>query len=120
MLGAGASLVAISPQTQDYSAKVVKAHDLSFPVLADRGNRVAGEFGLVYPVEGDLKGVYEGFGADLEDYNGAPDAGGAGWSLPMPARYVIRRDGTIAHADVHPDYTRRPEPAQTLEQVRNL
>jgi hypothetical protein len=28
----------------------------------------------------------------------------------MPARYVIRQDGTILYSEVNPDYTHRPEP----------
>jgi peroxiredoxin len=30
--------------------------------------------------------------------------------LPMPATYIIARDGTIAYAFVDADYTRRMEP----------
>lgn len=36
----------------------------------------------------------------------------------MPARYVVAPDGTILHAEVNPDYTRRPEPADMLPAIR--
>ena len=36
------------------------------------------------------------------------------WVLPMPARYVIGRDGIIAYAEVNPDYTQRPDPSKLL------
>jgi hypothetical protein len=32
----------------------------------------------------------------------------ASWTRPMPARFVIGRDGKILYAEVNPDYTRRP------------
>ena len=36
----------------------------------------------------------------------------------MPARYVIAPDGKVAYAVVHADYTKRPEPEETLEALR--
>ena len=38
----------------------------------------------------------------------------------MPARYVIGKDGVIAYAEVNPDYTRRPEPAELLPVLDRL
>ena len=63
----------------------------------------------------DLRGVYRGFGIDLEKANGD-----ASWTLPMPARYVVDQTGTIGSADVDPDYTRRSEPMDTVGTLRAL
>ena len=38
----------------------------------------------------------------------------------MPARFVIDRRGIIRSVDADPDYTRRPEPARTVETLRQL
>lgn len=38
----------------------------------------------------------------------------------MPARFVIDRAGVIHQADVDPDYTRRSEPARTVEILQRL
>lgn len=107
--------MAVSPQLPKYSEQIRNKHDLSFPVLSDAGNAVARELGLVFELSEDLKEIYLGFGADLSRFHGDDS-----WTLPMPGRYVVRPQGVIAHADVHPDYTRRPEPAQTLAQVRAM
>ena len=58
-----------------------------------------------------LKGkVYvDGFKTDRSFINGEPS-----WTLPMPARYVIDTDGMIAYAEVSPDHTYRPDPAELL------
>ena len=40
--------------------------------------------------------------------------------VPMPARYVVASDGRIVHAEVNPDYTRRPEPSTLLPVLRGL
>lgn len=89
---------------------------VSFPLLADEGNEVADRYGLVHGFPDDLKRVYrEAFGVDLADYNG-DDA----WTLPMPARYLLDRDRTVRWASVSADYTRRPDPAETVEAVERL
>jgi peroxiredoxin len=105
----GASLVAVSPQTQANSRKSQRDNKLTFPILSDPGATVADQFGLRFALPGDLIEVYKQFGADLAEVNDDPS-----WVLPMPARYVIGTDGVIAYAEVNPDYTRRPDPSQLL------
>ena len=112
---ANAELIAISPQTLANNTRVVERHRLGFPLFRDEGNAVADEFGLRFTLPDDLRAIYESFGIDLPDVNGEPS-----WTLPMPARYVVDGSGVIRYARVHPDYTRRPEPAETIEALRTL
>jgi peroxiredoxin len=46
--------------------------------------------------------------------------GDASWTLPMPARFVIGRDGKILYAEVNPDYTRRPDPEELIPALQKL
>ena len=62
-----------------------------------------------------LREVHKVLGADLTKFNGEDS-----WTLPMPARYVIAQDGTIAYAEVNADYTRRPEPSAILPVLEQL
>ncbi len=41
-------------------------------------------------------------------------------TLPVPARYVIDASGIVRDAQVDPDYTRRPDPAETLAAIDRL
>ena len=111
----GASLVAISPQTAANSRKSLRQNGLSFPILSDGGNEVAHAFGLRFALPDYLVDLYRTLKNDLPAFNGDP-----GWTLPMPARYVIGRDGIIAYAEVNPDYTRRPEPESLLPVLERL
>jgi peroxiredoxin len=111
----GASVVAISPQTPANGAKSRTQNKLSFPILSDRNGDVAAAFGLRFRLPDDLLAIYGKFGIDLSTVNG--DKSG---TLPMPARYVIGRDGTVAYAEVNPDYTRRPDPSELLPILRRL
>jgi peroxiredoxin len=112
---AGASLVAISPQTAANSRKAQKDHSLSFPVLSDPGNEVANQFGLRFRLPDDLANIYTQFGIDLRQFNGD-----ASLTLPMPARYVIGTDGIIGYAEVNPDYTRRPDPEELMSSLARV
>jgi peroxiredoxin len=42
------------------------------------------------------------------------------WTLPMPGRFVIDREGIIRYAEVNPDYTRRPDPSELLPVLEGL
>jgi len=110
---AGASLVAISPQVAANSRKSVRQNALAFPILSDPRNDVAAAFGLRFELQDYLVDLYKSLKNDLPAFNGDP-----GWTLPMPARYVIAPDGSIVYAEVNPDYTRRPDPSEMLPAIR--
>jgi peroxiredoxin len=109
----GGALVAISPQTPDASLTLAEKHALAFPVLSDLGHRVARQFGIVYTLVEALRPVFAGFGVDLPAYNGE-----SSFELPVPATFLVERDGTIAGAWVDADYRRRAEPAEVLARLR--
>ncbi len=105
--------VAISPQTPDYSLTTQQKHDLKFPVLSDQGNKVARQFGLVFTVEENLKPIYKAFGIDLKAHNGDES-----YELPMPATYLVAKDGNVLEAFVNSDYRSRLEPETALAWIR--
>ena len=111
----GASLVAVSPQTPDNSLTTAEKNEIKFEVLSDAGNQVARQFGLVFPLADAVQSVYQGFGIDLPAVN-ADDS----YGLPMPGTFIIAADGTIRLAFVDADYTRRLEPSEILNSLREL
>jgi peroxiredoxin len=106
---AGASLVAISPQTQKHSYMTRDMHKLRFPVLSDAGNQVARKFGLVYRLSPEMQAMYESIMTKLPGYNGDQS-----WELPLAATYVVQPDGKIFWARVDADWRKRPEPEEIL------
>jgi peroxiredoxin len=108
----GASLVAISPQTQKHSYLTRDMHKLGFPVLSDAGNIVGKKFGLVYRVPVDLQKMYESIMTKLPGYNGDQS-----WELPLAATYIVQPPGKIIYARVHVDWRERPEPHEIVEQL---
>jgi peroxiredoxin len=109
---AGASFVAISPQTVKQSYFMHDQHKLRFPLLSDAGNKVARQFGLTYRVPPAQEAVYRRAFVNLPFTNGDDT-----WELPIPATFIIDRDGTILYASASEDYTERPEPAEILNSL---
>jgi peroxiredoxin len=106
----GARLVLISPQDPARRTPAVVAK-LGVDLLYDRGNEIGTRFGLTYTFPAELRAqVYEGmFKMDIARENATTE-----WQLPIPARFVIGRDGTIVSAYADPDYRFRPDPLETL------
>ena len=109
---AGASLVGISPQTVQQSYFMHDQHKLGFPLLSDAGNQVARQFGLVYKVPDYQQAVYRRAFVNLPFANGDES-----WELPIPATFIVERDGTILFASANEDYTERPEPVEILSRL---
>lgn len=104
-----ATLAAISPQTVQQSFFMRDQHKLRFPLLSDAANNVARQFGLAYRVPDEQRAVYRRAFVNLPFVNGDDS-----WELPIPATYVIDRDGAILYASANEDYTERPEPADIV------
>lgn len=111
----GAELVAISPQTPDYSLSDTEKKQLAFPVLSDAGNRVARQYGLVYKLSDVLQKLQTGFGNPIPKFNGDES-----WELPMPGTFVLDRAGKVVLAHVDPNYMVRLEPAAILDALAGL
>ena len=111
---AGATLVAISPQTVKQAFFMRDQHKLRFPLLSDAGNKVARQFGLTYRVPDEQRAVYQRAFVNLPFVNGDE-----GWELPIPATYIIDRDGSVLYASANEDYTERPEPEDIVRSLAN-
>jgi peroxiredoxin len=105
----GALLVAIGPQTTKQNDFMADQHRLRFPVLSDPGCELAEKFGLAYTVPEYLREYYLSILINIPFVNGEPS-----WRLPLPATYVLGRDGRVVFAEAHADFRVRPEPEEVL------
>lgn len=111
----GAQIVVITPELERYTRALHKKLNLSFDILTDLHLMVAEQFRLVFTLPDYLRDLYKSFGSTLDRFNDEPE-----YRLPMPARYVIDQQGIIRAVDVNADYTIRPEPSETVRQLRML
>ena len=113
--GLGAQIVALTPELERYTRNVHKKLNLSFDILTDIHLKTAEQFRLAFVLPDYLRDLYKSFGNALDGFHDESQ-----FRLPLPARYVIDKEGIIRAADVNADYTIRPEPFETVKVLRAL
>jgi peroxiredoxin len=108
----GALLVAVSPETQRQSDFAIQQHGLPFPLLHDPGAKLAEQFGLMYTVPEYHQQYLRSVLVNLPFLNGE-----GSWRLPLPATYVVGRDGRVLFAEAHADFRVRPEPEDVIAAI---
>jgi peroxiredoxin len=108
----GVTLVAISPQTPDNSLTLQEKHQLKFSLLSDSGNAVARKFGIVFQMDAPLKQVHDLFGVDIASYNGDDR-----YELPVPATFLVSKDGVVMKSYVEVDYMKRLAPETAIKWI---
>src|ERR1700751_6305066 len=111
----GAQIAVLTPELERYTRNLHKKLNLTFDILTDFHLKVAEQFRLVFTLPDYLRDLYKSFGNSLDRFHDEP-----AYRLPIPARYVVDKEGIIRGADVNADSTIRLEPAETLKELRNL
>jgi peroxiredoxin len=109
LLALGYQIIAISPDSAAGLAAMAGKNHLNYRLLSDRGMIASLAYGLAFRVPADTEKSYRSRGIDL-----APIPGGASAWLPVPAVFLIGRDGVIKFAHSDPDYKVRLAPEALL------
>ena len=107
----GAGAAAITPDTGAAFAAVKRDNRLDFDVLSDVDYGLALLFGIVFKVPDAIRDLYLRLSIDL----GARHGNRYAWLLPIPATYIVDRQGMIRYANVDPDFRRRMEPSEIVK-----
>lgn len=99
---AGAKLVAVSPELPVNIGKTVEKSHVDYPVLYDKDSKIMKQFGVEFMLPENLQKRYKKYGVDLEVAHGNNDQ-----LLPVPATYVIGKDGKVKYVHYDPEYKNR-------------
>jgi len=114
LLKLGYQILAVSPdETHGLRAAAEKNH-LNYRLLSDRAMQASAAFGLAFRIDASTVEKYRGYKIDLPPVPGEPSAR---W-LPVPAVYIIGRDGLVKFVHSDPDYKARLAPADVLAAAR--
>jgi peroxiredoxin len=106
----GGQIVAIMPERQRFAEALKTETKATFPVLTDMDNGYAMSLNLVFWVGSELERFIAERGRDVPSYQGNES-----WMFPIPATFVVGRDGLIKARFVDPDYRRRMTIKDMLE-----
>jgi peroxiredoxin len=98
----GARMVAIVPDRAQFAAEMKRDSNVMFPVLSDIDNGYAMSLNLAIWVGAEMEQYITDRGHSLPDYQGNDS-----WMLPIPATFVVGKDGRIKARFVDPDYRKR-------------
>ncbi len=113
--GMGAHLVVIVPDRQEYAAKLRAEANAHFPILTDIDNAYAMSLELAFWVGEEMERHMRAREVDLDSAQGNES-----WFVPVPATFVVGRDGIIVARHVDPDYRRRMEVESVLAALRQI
>ena len=100
----GGQIIGITPEQQHYTRLHKDEARAGFRILSDLDNGYALSLNLAIWVGTEMQQVMSEFGRDLPRYQG-----NSSWFLPIPATFVVARDGIICARFVDPDYRKRME-----------
>ena len=108
----GGQIVAIMPDRQKFVADFKSEHQVPFPILTDMDNGYAMSINLTIWVGAEMQKMMEGR-RDLPTFQGNNS-----WMLPIPATFVVGRDGRVKARFLDPDYRKPVAIADMLAALR--
>lgn len=112
----GGQLIAVSPQSPDNTLAQQEKEALRFQVLSDTNGLAASAYRVLFEVPLYVQEVMaHKLRINLAEYNAADR-----WHLPVPSTFLIDGSGVIRSAYVNPDFMKRLEPHDIVEQLKKL
>ena len=106
-------IVAIMPDRQKFAAELKSQSNVPFPILTDMDNGYALSLNLAIWVGAEIQKMMQGR-LDLPAFQG-----NSSWMLPIPATFVVGRDGLIRARFIDPDYRKRMMIADMIATMRS-
>jgi peroxiredoxin len=99
----GFNVIAITPESIENVEQTVKLHNLKFTVIYDCQEKIMKDYDVMFSVTKEYQEkILSKFSIDISKNNGRETA-----RLPVPATYIINREGIIVAVQFDPDYHNR-------------
>lgn len=108
----GAIVIAITPETQENISKTISKTKAAFPVLYDSAMKVMQLYKVNFKMDDKTVEKYKGYGIDFGKANGSTGA-----NLPVPATYIIGKDGVVQYVHFNTDYRKRPSVQEIMDNL---
>ena len=106
-------MIAVCPEKPEFISKTIEKTKASYPLLYDNEMKIMNAYGVAFQVDEKTVSRYKNADIDLAAANGQKTK----VFLPVPATYVISKEGTILYRHFDADYKKRPS---VLEIISNL
>lgn len=111
----GASVVAIMPDTAQFTAAYRRDNDLPFPILSDIDLGYSLSLGLILWVGPEVERLYREAGITLDIHHGNQS-----YFLPIAATFIVGQDGLVKARQVNLEFRERMEPEAIVSVLKAL
>lgn len=108
----GANIIAASPEKAENITKTIQKTKATFNVVSDEGSKILNTYKVAFELDKITVEKYKGYGVNLVERNGSN-----GNNLPVPAVYIINKEGKITYRYFDENYRKR---ASVMEILKNL
>lgn len=108
----GATLVAVSPEQPESISKTIEKTRAQYTVLHDENLKIMKAYEVEFEVPENTLKRYRNGGIKIDEINGKN-----GNYLPIPATYIIDKEGNITYRFFNQDYKKRPSVKEILEHL---
>ena len=109
-----ARLIAITPEKPEFISKTIEKTKASFPLLFDKEMKIMKAYSVAFEVDERSVSRYKNADIDLATTNGQKDK----IYLPVPAVYIIGKEGTILYRYFDTDYKKRVSVQEILDNLK--
>ena len=110
----GASVIAVTPEASEGIDKTIEKTKAIFPIIHDEEMKISKQYKVAYEVDERTTGRYKNFGTDLLAINQQKLKA---W-LPVPAVYIVNREGSVTYRYFNEDYKKRPFVKDILAEIK--
>lgn len=111
----GAQVIAITPEASEGISKTIEKTKASFSIIHDDEMKIAKGYKVAYEVDERTASRYKSFGNDLLAINHQKLK--QPW-LPVPAVYIVNKEGTVTYRYFNDDYKKRPSIKEILAELK--
>lgn len=105
----GATVLAVTPEKKENIAKTIQKTKASYSVLSDDNLKIMSAYKVAFELDAKTTEKYKNWGINLQEINGSN-----GNNLPVPAVYIINKEGKITYRYFDIDYKKRVSVSEIL------
>ena len=108
----GATVLAITPENTENIQKTIEKTNANFSIIEDLNLAIMKQYKVNFAVDESTIVKYKNYGIDFNKVNGSNAA-----NLPVPATYIIGKNGKIKYAFFDVNYTKRASIKDIIEHL---
>ncbi len=106
----GAQVIAVTPERHEEIDKTIEKSGASFSVIYDEGHQIMDNYKVTFTMSKTKFTAYTAYGININKASGNDDR-----ALPVPATYIISKDGVVINRHFDTNYKSR----MTIKEILN-